>query len=718
MAEAGGTVVLTQVLVGMGGVGKTQLAAAYARQAWKQGVGVLVWVNAATRDGIISAYADTALVLGLPLADRHDPDRSAQAFLAWAESTTDSWWLVVLDDVRDPADASGLWPPAAESAAGGQVLVTTRLRSVALNRVDSHTVQVDTFTPSEARAYFLAKLGDRVLDATHADDLAEDLGHLPLALAQAAAYIANEDITVQRYRDLLATKLLKEVVPEQRDLTDDHQRIVAATWELSIDHADAARPRGMARLVLQMASMLDSAGIPQAVLSSASALKYLASNIHDSEHEGQTISPEMVDGALRVLHRYSLVDHDRREAHREVRVHQLVQRATRENLSTRAPLGRDLFTQLAQATADSLLEVWPQAERDLGQIMRANTATLQRAAGNTLCSPENGAHGVLFQTIESLGGTGQVYSTISAYTALRSDCQIKLGLDHFDTLAARANLARWLGRSGDTVAAVTEFEQVLSDSRRVFGSDHLSTLTARANLARWRGAAGNPTGAALELKELLPDCLRLMGPDHPDTLTVRHELAYWSGEAGDAVGAAVAFEQVLADRQRLLGPDHPRTLTAALNLAHSRGMAGDPLEAGVMLEQLLADYLRVLGPDHPSTLIVRHEQAYWRGRAGDAAGAAVAFERLLADRLRILGPDHPDTLLARANLAQWQGRAGDPAQAAASLEHVLSDQVRILGRDHPDTQKVLSSLEYWRQRLASNELRRFSISSCQIATAS
>ena len=131
-AEQDGTVVLTQVLAGMGGVGKTQLAAAHARQAWREGAGLLVWVNAASRDAIVAAYADAAHALGLPGADREDPERSAQAFLAWAETTTGCWWLVVLDDVQQPGDLNGLWPPAAESAAGGQVLVTTRLREAAL----------------------------------------------------------------------------------------------------------------------------------------------------------------------------------------------------------------------------------------------------------------------------------------------------------------------------------------------------------------------------------------------------------------------------------------------------------------------------------------------------------------------------------------------------------------------------------------------------------
>ena len=165
---------------------------------------------------------------------------------------------------------------------------------------------------------------------------------LPLALAQAAAYIRNEDITIGRYLDLLATRLLREVVPEPGHLTDDHQRIITATWELSIDQASRARPAGLARPLLQLASVLDPAGIPQQALSSPPALAYLASApaATAADPDVEAVDEAMVDEALRVLHRYSLIDHDRASRYREVRVHQLVQRATRENLHPARPRPR------------------------------------------------------------------------------------------------------------------------------------------------------------------------------------------------------------------------------------------------------------------------------------------------------------------------------------------------------------------------------------------
>ncbi|MFG3291585.1 NB-ARC domain-containing protein [Streptomyces sp. NPDC048179] len=102
-----------QVLAGMGGVGKTQLAADYARTAWQDSeLDLLVWINANNTTTAASGYAQAAVeILG---ADPTDRETATRAFLAWLEpkaNATPCRWLVILDDVTDPADLNGLWPP-------------------------------------------------------------------------------------------------------------------------------------------------------------------------------------------------------------------------------------------------------------------------------------------------------------------------------------------------------------------------------------------------------------------------------------------------------------------------------------------------------------------------------------------------------------------------------------------------------------------------------
>ncbi|MFI6513829.1 tetratricopeptide repeat protein [Streptosporangium sp. NPDC050855] len=687
-AADGGTVVVSQVLAGMGGIGKTQLAAAYARQVWqRKEVDVVVWVSAASRLQILAGYVQAAIELGLH-TDPDDVEQAARRFLIWAQ-TTPTAWLMVLDDVQDPADIRELWP----SGAAGRVVVTTRRRDAALAGRDRRVVEVGVFTKAEARAYLRTKLAvhGRTDSDAEIDALAADLGYLPLALAQAAAYLIDAHLDCAGYRERLVDRrrTLAEVVPEEGALPDDHPTIVAAAWSLSIDRADCARPAGLARPLLQVAAVLDSHGIPQAALTCTPVLTYLTTQRRPRVTR-EVSTTDAYDG-LRVLHRFSLIDHDPAASFQEVRVHRLIQRATRDTLHVTES------TAVAHVAADALMEVWPDVERDqVGPVLRANTASLHALTGTALWEWNDMAHPILFRAATSLGDSGQVHAAIAEYVGLHATATQFLGVDHPDTLDTRNNLASWQGKAGDAAGAVTAFNDLLTDCLQLLGPDHPNTLTTRNNLAHWRGRAGDAAGAAAAFNDLLTDCLPVLGPDHPDTLITRNNLASWRGEAGDAAGAAAAFNDLLTDRLQLLGPDHPDTLRTRSNLASWRGEAGDAAGAAAAFNDLLTDCLQLLGPDHPDTLRTRNNLAHWRGEAGDAAGAAAAFNDLLIDRLRMLGPDHPDTLTTRNNLASWRGQGGDAAGAAAAFNDFLTDCLRVLGPDHPDTLTTRNNLAHWR----------------------
>ncbi|MFC7247686.1 FxSxx-COOH system tetratricopeptide repeat protein [Catellatospora aurea] len=681
------TAVLTQVLSGMGGVGKTQLAVGWATSLWqREHVDLLLWADAGSRQSIVSAYAQAAAAVGAD--SRLEGEQAAQWFLQWL-ATTGRRWAVVLDDLTRPADLTGWWPPA---TGAGSVVVTTRRGDSALRRDNRVLVQVGLFAASQAHEYLTAKLAAHPGLADDVHGVAADLGYLPLALAQSAAYMIDRNMTCGAYRGRLADRRrgLEHLVPEPESLPDEHQATVAATWSLSVDHADTLRPAGLSRPLLQLASLLDPNGIPAAVLTAPPVSAWL------SNAAGAEVMAEDVHDAVRNLHLLSLAVHDPGNPARSLRVHALVQRATRDQTP---PAVRDSAT---VAAADALQAVWPAADTDpdpdLGQALRANTEHLHHTNPDPLWTPDNGVHVVLFTAGSRLGQVGQVRAAVDYLQRMHQTAHRRLGPDHHDTMAARANVAYWRGASGDVAGAVEAYELLLDDISRVLGPDHPDTLTTRGNLARWRGQAGDAGGAAAASEQLLGDRLRVLGPDHPHTLTTRANVAYWRGQAGDAAGAAAAFEQLLADRLRVLGPDHPDTLATRHNLATWRGEAGDAAGAAAAFEQLVADRVRVVGADHPDTLTSRHSLAGWRGAAGDAGGTVAAFEDLLADRVRALGPDHPDTLATRHSLAYWRGQAGDAAGAATAFEHLLGDRLRVLGPDHPDTLNTRSNLAGWQGR--------------------
>ncbi|WP_248833838.1 tetratricopeptide repeat protein, partial [Frankia sp. Mgl5] len=625
----------TAVLAGMGGVGKTQLAAHYAHQAWNSGaVDVLMWVNAGSREAIQTVYARAAArICG---ADLTDPAAAAETLLGWL-ADTNARWLVILDDLADPPDLAGLWPPTQPN---GRVLVTTRRHDPVLLGPGRHRVTIGLFTKTEAVAYLSAALAAHGRHDTpdQIAGVAADLGYLPIALAQAAAYITeSRHLNCVTYRQRLTdrTRTLKELAPRSRP--DDQPVAVYAAWSLSLERANQCRPVGLAVPMLELAAVLDPNGIPETVLTSPPVLAYLTTHRTPHRPTGQDapitreVDADDARDTLDTLCLLSLADYTPANPGQAIRVHQLIQRAVRD---THPPADT-----LARTAADALLHAWPDIDRasPLTQALRANTATLHTVTGDALWHPDS--HPVLTRAGESLGNTGLVRAAADHYKQLHNLAHQRHSPDHPDTLAIRANLARWEGRAGDAAGAAATFTQLLDDMVRVFGPDHPDTLTSRYNLARWRGYSGDPVGAVAASAQLLDDQLRVLGPDHPGTLATRSNLARWRGEAGNAAGAAAGFAHLLGDMVRVLGPDHPHTLTTRSNLAAWQGEAGDAAGAAAAAEDLLAHQLRVLGPDHPDTLTIRSNLARWRGKAGNAAGAAAGFAHLLGDMVRVLGPD-------------------------------------------------------------------------------
>jgi hypothetical protein len=711
----------TLVATGLGGVGKTQLVAEYAQTAWAaHQLDLLVWITATSRAAIQSDYGRLADELS-GVDNDSDTELAARRLVSWLASTQRRW-LVVLDDVQDPGDLRELWPPASPH---GRTLVTTRRRDAAFRGQGRRMIDVDVFSQPDAITYLNTALAGQPELINGAADLAAQLGRLPIALAQAATYLLDRNLSCAAYLARWSDRRhrLTALVPEPGSLPDDHRTTLAVTWSLSVELANRLEPTGLAGVLLEVVSLLDANGIPAEVFTAEPILNLL----HDSLD--RPVDAQQARDGLGCLHRLSLITWVPTQPRQAVRVHALVQRATRERIAeSRWPV-------LVEAAAAAVLAAWPEIERDavLGQIYRANTDALVDAAGEVLWDSE--AYAVMFRAGNSLGNSGLAATGRDYYERLHALTRHHLGTDHRRTTIAAGNLANLRGKAGDAAGAAAAFEALLAERLRLFGPDDRHTLGARFSLAQWRGEMGDAAGAAATFEQVQADYLRVRGPDHLTTLAARHQLARWRGEAGDGVGAAAALEELLADRIRVLGRDHPDTLSTRHDLAqwrmatHDRHQTssdlealltdrirvlgldhpdtlktrhslanwgdGDADQAAADLEVLLADQVRILGPDHPDTLLTRYHIGYLRGQRGDCAGAVADFEALLADRTRVLGPRHPDTLTTRHGLACWRGENGDTTRAVADYEELLADRLRILGPDHPHILPSRHGLARW-----------------------
>ena len=162
---------------------------------------LLAWVPAASRDAVITGYAQALAAPGGPGAGA-DPDTAAAGFLGWL-ATTSQPWLVVLDDLADAADLDGLWP----RGAAGMVLVTTRLPAGARRRPRPEDPGDRAVQPARGPELPVRQAQARTPGMrAGALDLATDLGCLPLGLAQAAAVIADSGTDCRSYRAQFADR--------------------------------------------------------------------------------------------------------------------------------------------------------------------------------------------------------------------------------------------------------------------------------------------------------------------------------------------------------------------------------------------------------------------------------------------------------------------------------------------------------------------------------
>ncbi len=521
-------------LRGLGGVGKSQLVLEYAHQKRQSGRYQLAgWIRADSTVTIAEDLASLAPLLGL--SEQTIVGDTAAKVVSALRSRQD--WLLVFDNASRPGDLKGMLP-----SGGGHVLITSRSREWSGTATQ---LDLSEFRPAESVRFLCKRSGSDELEA--AMTLAEELGDLPLALAQAAAYIDARSMTIREYLELYRDPVLAQRLRDSGLDSAEYPASVARTWLLSFTQLSGEHPAAVE--LLRLCAFLDPDDIDLELLSAG------------REETGEVLCWVLGDRLGRIEAVGALASSSLAtvpvEGH--LRVHRLVQAVTRDQL-------------------------------DDGQAVEWVKRTLNLA--EAIQPPEPADY-----------RSWPVYASLAPHieaVAEHASSYPDLGRDISSLLW---NLGIYLSASGQLRAARTTFERVLAINEAVYGPEHLEVARALNNLGIVQTQLGELGDARTTFERTLALKEAALGPGDPDVGVTLTNLGIVEAQLGELDDARKKLERGLAMMEAGSSPDHPSVGRILIHLGSVEAQLGELDDARTSTERGLAIYEAAYGPNHLDVVI-------------------------------------------------------------------------------------------------------------------
>ncbi len=662
---------LTQghAIFGLGGIGKTQTAIEYTHR-YRSNYRFIFWIRADTEVALQAGCVEIAKLLDLTEKDATNPVDTVQAVKLWLEHA--SGWLLIFDNADDPELLKAYYPRNPK----GHILLTSRAQLFDTLGI-ARPLALEKMQPEEALTFLYTRTGRAQSDPTEkhaAEQLATELGYLPLALEQAAAYIT---VKGARFQDYLASfqrqhlALLNKAQPR----TGEYPASVASTWALNFLEVEQDP---VAADILRVSAFLSPDAIPLELLSSgASQLgPELAGALATSE------DPLALNEALEPLTRYSLIRLD--VDTQTYSIHRMVQEVVKDQVGVeeQAEWAERVVRAVAQSFPEVDYETWTRCERYIPHVLLCATH-IDRWS---MTFPET--RNLLNEAGKYFYQRGQYREAEPFLKSALAMCERVLGPEHSETLSSLNNLALLYANQGKYELAEPLFQRALETRKRVLGLEHPDTLGTVNNLAILYRNQGKYEEAEPLYQRALETRERVLGLEHPDTAQTLNNLANLYSVQGKYELAGPLYQRALETYERVLGLEHPDTLGILNNLAELYRNQGKYELAEPLFERALATRERVLGPEHPNTLSSLLNLAILYSVQGKYELAEPLFQRTLTTRERVLGLEHPDTLNTIHNLANLYGVQGKYELAEPLYQRALEASKQVLGPEHPNTIRV------------------------------
>ncbi|KIW99702.1 uncharacterized protein Z518_11115 [Rhinocladiella mackenziei CBS 650.93] len=660
------------VLGGTGGIGKTQLAIAYARHNHNVYDSVL-WFDAASEITLKDSLRSMAQVI----FDAQEPgvlkgEQTLAHVHRWLSDPKNTRWLLIYDNYDDPGRfrIEAYYPPVSH----GAIIVTTRRPDL----VHGKPVRVQPILDVEENLKILqTRSGREGVEADpHARRLAERLDGLPLALATAGAYLSQSTFTFERYLQEYECRWNFDVRRPQQ-LQEYQNRTLYTTWDLSytrleIEDAEAAK-------FLKSLAYFDHQSLWYEL--------FLGGLTDDTPQWLQDIVSNDVDfeSVMRRLTAYCFL---------EVRVPlQSWSMHTCVHDWTLAALNTTIDVQQYWYAVDS---VGASVDEDDWQILGHLKYTRLVAHARWVAQDRFCGHGLgdnivldrlekvftialLLQQQIQLGEAEQMYRrALTGY-------EKTLGAEHISTLGTVNNLGLLYTKQGKLSEAEQMYRRALAGMKKVLGVDHLSTINTVNNLGLLYAEQSKLNEAEQMYQRALTGYEKVFGVDHLSTLSTFNNLGNLYAEQGKLSEAEQMYRRALAGREKVSGVDHLSTLDTINNLGLLYRYQGKLGEAEQMYQRALTGYEKTQEAGHTSTLSTVNNLGLLYHDQGKLSEAELMYRRALAGYEKALGSNHTSTLITVNNL-------GKLSEAELMYRRALAGKEKALGANHISTLSVIHNL--------------------------
>ncbi|MFS0696132.1 FxSxx-COOH system tetratricopeptide repeat protein [Streptomyces nitrosporeus] len=654
-----------QALYGLGGVGKTQVALEYVHR-FMADYDLVWWISSEQMDDVVASLAELAVRLGAQGGDDMSA-ASQEAVDLLRRGVPSDRWLLVFDNADDPERLSRYFP----QGGSGHILVTSRNQAWSQH---GDALPVDVFLREESIEHLKRRAPG--LSEEEAAQVATAVGDLPLAVEQAAAWIAETAPPIDTYLEQLARQAPQVLALNQ---PAGYPEPVAATWNISITRLKERSPAAVR--LLQLCAFF----APEPI---SANLLYSKEMIEALKPYDPSLQEKLVLGrVIREIGRFALAKVD--QVSNSIQVHRLVQAVIRAQLSEeeQREARHVVHRILAGARPDDdepidNPETWP----------RFATIWPHLGPSDARNCREPETRRLLIDRVRYLWKRGDVRTAGTLGDELRETWLEMLGERDLQYLYLCFHLSNILRTRGRYVEAKELDEFTLSRQREVLGPEHPHTFMTTSSLAIDLGLLGDYE-SAIELATQAHDGFsQIFHERHPRTLAAANNLALNLRSVGQYARAREIDQDVYDLRSEVLGPEHPYSLSSAYSLARDLREVGRYEDSVVLLSRTYDSYKATLGRTYPTTLSAAKSLAVSLRRAGQLEDARRLTAATRARYRAKYTVANPDSLACDLNVAADLFAAGEAEEARDTAQEVVDQYMKVPGERHPYTLAAQNNL--------------------------